>query len=100
MSKPQLDPGSSTAQLPTISIAGSDPAGAATGIAVDTADTGCPAVVNQYIGGYRILERLGEGGMGVVFKAEQRHPRRLVALKVIRPMLLSGSSLRSTSSHP
>jgi WD40 repeat protein len=46
------------------------------------------------VGGYLLMERLGEGGMGVVFKAEQRHPRRLVALKVIRPMLVGGSSLR------
>ena len=96
MSKPQLDTESSAADLPTISVAGSDPADAATGLAIDAADTGGPAVINQRIGGYRLLERLGEGGMGVVFKAEQRHPRRLVALKVIRRMLLSGSSLRST----
>src|SRR5512142_2528515 len=36
------------------------------------------------IGNYRILRTIGEGGMGVVYEAEQQHPRRLVALKVIR----------------
>jgi WD40 repeat protein/serine/threonine protein kinase len=36
------------------------------------------------IGKYRILGVLGEGGMGVVFVAEQDRPRRTVALKVIR----------------
>lgn len=39
---------------------------------------------DQWIAGYRILGRLGEGGMGVVFEAEQQTPRRAVALKVIR----------------
>ena len=38
----------------------------------------------QHIGAYRIIGRLGEGGMGIVYEAEQRHPRRPVALKVIR----------------
>ncbi|MFN0132658.1 MAG: hypothetical protein ACKVW3_09040 [Phycisphaerales bacterium] len=37
------------------------------------------------IGNYRLLERLGEGGLGVVFMAEQEKPvRRRVALKIIK----------------
>lgn len=33
---------------------------------------------------FRMIRKLGEGGMGVVYEAEQLHPRRPVALKVIR----------------
>src|SRR5688500_2854829 len=36
------------------------------------------------IGEYRIIRQIGEGGMGVVYEAEQQNPHRLVALKVIR----------------
>lgn len=36
------------------------------------------------IGNYTIYSTLGEGGMGVVYEAEQQHPKRKVALKVVR----------------
>jgi serine/threonine protein kinase len=36
------------------------------------------------IGNYKIQARLGEGGMGVVYQAEQLHPKRKVAIKVMR----------------
>jgi len=37
------------------------------------------------IGRYKLLEQIGEGGMGVVYMAEQEEPvRRRVALKVIK----------------
>src|SRR5262245_40218366 len=38
------------------------------------------------IGPYKLKERIGEGGMGLVFVAEQQEPvRRKVALKIIKP---------------
>ncbi|HEX2341792.1 MAG TPA: serine/threonine-protein kinase, partial [Vicinamibacterales bacterium] len=46
------------------------------------------------VGPYRILRLLGEGGMGTVYEAEQEHPRRTVALKVIRPGWATAEVLR------
>lgn len=48
----------------------------------------------SHIGRFRIIRRIGEGGMGVVFEAEQDNPRRIVALKVIRAGLASDSVVR------
>ena len=43
----------------------------------------CPGT---QIGPYKLLEQIGEGGMGVVYLASQREPiRRKVALKIIKP---------------
>jgi serine/threonine protein kinase/WD40 repeat protein len=41
------------------------------------------------IGSYRVQAPLGEGGMGMVFKAIQPKLNRVVALKVIRPQVLA-----------
>ena len=46
------------------------------------------------IGSYRVLERLGSGGMGIVYAAEQQHPRRRVAIKLIRADMAHGTRLR------
>ncbi len=46
------------------------------------------------IGRYQIVRLVGEGGMGLVYEATQEHPRRTVALKIIRPGLSSEKLLR------
>jgi len=51
------------------------------------------ASIPQEIGPYQILGKLGEGGMGTVFLAWQKHPvKRKVALKVIKQGILSPST--------
>jgi serine/threonine-protein kinase len=42
-----------------------------------------------HVGPYVLLDRLGEGGMGQVYKAQHQHMQRVVALKVIRKDRLS-----------
>ncbi len=40
----------------------------------------------EWIGPYKLFQKIGEGGMGVVYMAEQHEPvRRKVALKIIKP---------------
>ena len=52
------------------------------------AETAPPGIeqLGMSIGPYKLLEQIGEGGMGIVYMAEQTQPvKRKVALKIIKP---------------
>jgi serine/threonine protein kinase len=56
------------------------------GQVLTTDELAVPERPGTAIGPYKLMEQIGEGGMGLVFVAEQQQPvRRKVALKVIKP---------------
>jgi tRNA A-37 threonylcarbamoyl transferase component Bud32/tetratricopeptide (TPR) repeat protein len=58
------------------------------------AGPGMPEGVPERLGEFRLLQRLGGGGMGVVFLAEQESLHRRVAIKMVRPEHLFFPSAR------
>ena len=59
----------------------------ASGVVLDpTVDQPADSRAGEQIGPYKLLQEIGEGGMGTVWMAEQQEPvRRRVAIKLIKP---------------
>jgi non-specific serine/threonine protein kinase/serine/threonine-protein kinase len=50
-------------------------------------------LIGMRIGGHRVVARIASGGMGVLYEAMQEQPRRTVAIKVVRPDMVSPALL-------
>jgi serine/threonine protein kinase len=64
-------------------------AGFLTGNQAQRARQDLALLMEERIPGYHLLEKLGQGSMGTVFKARQLSMNRLVAIKVLQPKLAS-----------
>src|SRR5690606_10669935 len=91
-------PGKRVTPMPERASADTGRRGAAPPISADdfTASAGSPSTphATPSIDGYDIVELLGQGGMGVVWKAVQRSTNRLVALKLMSGRLFESDPRR------
>lgn len=55
----------------------------------DSADTADAVVTPEFVGGYELLDELGCGGMGIVYRARQPGTDRVVAVKLVRTDLMA-----------
>ena len=58
-----------------------------------------PDLTGRKLGDYQLLRRLGRGGMGEVYLAEQESLRRQVAVKVLRPSLATDANYVRRFTH-
>ncbi len=78
------DPADSFLEVPA--IAGPQTGAYRSGIGVSESLFANAVRPGTHIGQYKLVQKIGEGGMGVVYRAEQESPvRRQVALKIIKP---------------